>query len=236
MRWGQVAERTGETAPTHDSALQLFSDASLLASLESLSEWDWARFHQLVVELDAEDPKGWVVDQSWTDGDGVEHSSRYFESPEALWSVMEFLNDNDLIVNSTLGDWMLLGRCPLNDNMHAIESIRQGSSQDALRLMTALARADRLRGGLLCGALESGILMAVLEKVLSWWPTRRETRPPVKRPDEAGPMVRGCVSRSRIPGRRIHCRCMRYRSADLHTAGLVPLVGRQGPPEEPIKR
>ena len=54
---------------------------------------------------------------------------------------MEFMKDNDLIVNSTLGDWMLLGRCPLNDNKYVISSIKQGSARDALRLMTALARS-----------------------------------------------------------------------------------------------
>jgi hypothetical protein len=39
--------------------------------------------------------------------------------------------------------------------------------------MTALVRAERLSGGILPEALETGVFVAILEKVLSWEPTRR---------------------------------------------------------------
>jgi hypothetical protein len=170
--WDDVFRLDPGMSPIGGTPLELFSDASIAAALDGLSALDWARFGQLVVELDAIDWESWVVNQSWTDSRGVLHRPHKVQYPEAMLAVLEFLKDNDLIVDTHWGNWTLSGWSPLNDPEWTTRITHGGTVQEALRLMTALARAEQLSGGILPEALESGIFTAILEKVLSWGPTR----------------------------------------------------------------
>jgi hypothetical protein len=156
------------------------SDAGISASLKAISAAKWVTLGRLTRELASAADHGFI-NESWTDDEGVFHINYRHEYPDALWKLVDFLYRNKLIVDFDWMNWKRFGDDPLTNPAETKAVLAQCSIEDAVRLATGIARAERFSDGVLGQALASGLLLAIFERILGWGkPVKCDVVPPAR--------------------------------------------------------
>jgi len=86
----------------------------------------------------------------------------------AISDVVRRWYDHGLVIDFNWMDWGRFGKGSKFSAEKTVKALPKTSAEDALRLMTALIRAERISDGVWDHALVSGLFAAVLDRLLRW--------------------------------------------------------------------
>lgn len=120
------------------------SDRGISAALNALSDAAWEELRTIAGRLEEADRR------------------------QAGWELVRFLYAEKLMVVFDWMHWQRFGQDPTQDPDDTIGSLRTASAEDALRLACGIARAERFSEGCIDAMADSGVLLAIMRRLLKW--------------------------------------------------------------------
>jgi Family of unknown function (DUF6508) len=130
------------------------SDAGLSAAMNGLSAKAWSEIGRLAWQMQPDDP-----------GVLFEMDKDASSAPQNLVSLWY---DHNLVIEFNWMRWGRFGKGSKFSAEKAAKALPKASAEDAMRLMTALIRAERFSDDVWEEALSSGLFAAVLHRLLQW--------------------------------------------------------------------
>lgn len=138
-------------------------DNDLLELLRAISTDGWQELDEVIDRLRAE-PRPY----EWRGGERTANGSiqmPWVHDVDAVRAARDWLDRHRLV--TPLADWTSSWYEPRR--FPDAPSVEEMSAGDAVRLATSIVRADRFSEGTIAGALDSGVLPAVLVRLRRWY-------------------------------------------------------------------